>query len=133
MLKVILGLFGAFPIFDNPVSRKRLAVEQKGVTFGPQGEYSVYIGYFRHGFWRPLLHWAGVYTGSPGNTPTQWRNGRHTRITQHALIHTVRTTMCSNVLRGLVGNVLDCGGASQFALSDKALFHAGTRSNPSQD
>ena len=36
VLKVILGSFGAFPIFEKPVSRKRLVVERKGVKFGPQ-------------------------------------------------------------------------------------------------
>ncbi len=46
MVKVILGSFGAFPIFDNRVSRKRLVVERNGEKFGPRGEYSVYTGYF---------------------------------------------------------------------------------------
>ena len=45
VIKVIVGSFGAFPIFDKPVSRKRLVVERKGVKFGPRGEYSVYTGY----------------------------------------------------------------------------------------
>ncbi len=37
VLKVILGSFGAFPIFDKPVSLKRLVVERHGVKFGPRG------------------------------------------------------------------------------------------------
>ena len=32
-----LGSLGAFPIFDNLVSRTRLVVEQNGVKFGAQG------------------------------------------------------------------------------------------------
>ena len=46
MVKVILGSFGAFPIFNNLVSRKWLVVEQSRVEFEPRGEYSVYTGYF---------------------------------------------------------------------------------------
>ena len=46
VLNVILGSFGAFPIFDNLVSRKRLVVERNRVKFGLRGEYSVYTGYF---------------------------------------------------------------------------------------
>ena len=41
MLKVILGLFSAFPIFEKPVSRKRLVVEQNGVKFGPRSGVSI--------------------------------------------------------------------------------------------
>ncbi len=37
VIKVILGSLGAFPIFEKPVSRKRLVVERNGVKFGPQG------------------------------------------------------------------------------------------------
>ncbi len=37
MLKVIWGSFGAFPIFDSIVSRKRLVIEQNGVKFGSRG------------------------------------------------------------------------------------------------
>ena len=36
VVKVILGSFGAFPIFDL-ISQKWLVVEQNGVKFGPQG------------------------------------------------------------------------------------------------
>ncbi len=36
VLKVILGSLGAFPIFGNFVSRKRLVVEPNGVKFGPR-------------------------------------------------------------------------------------------------
>ncbi len=43
MIKVILRSFGAFPIFDNLVSRKWLAAERNGMKFGPQeGVFSVY-------------------------------------------------------------------------------------------
>ncbi len=43
MLNVILGSFGAFPIFENLVSRKQLLIERNRVKFGPQGwEFSVY-------------------------------------------------------------------------------------------
>ncbi len=37
MSKVILRSFGAFSIFDNLISRKRLVVEQTGPNFGPGG------------------------------------------------------------------------------------------------
>ncbi len=37
--------FGAFPIFDNLISRKRLAVEGNGTKFGPLGKYLVYTRY----------------------------------------------------------------------------------------
>ncbi len=37
VLKVILGSFGAFPIFEKPVSRKWLSVERNGVKFVPRG------------------------------------------------------------------------------------------------
>ena len=33
MVKVILGPFGEFSVIDNRISRKRLIVEQKQVTF----------------------------------------------------------------------------------------------------
>ncbi len=46
MIKVILGSFSVFPIFEKPVSRKRLVVERNGVKFGRRGEYSVCTGYF---------------------------------------------------------------------------------------
>ncbi len=47
MIKVILGSFGAFPIFEKPVSRKWLLVGRNGVKFWASGgEYSVYTGYF---------------------------------------------------------------------------------------
>ena len=43
VLKVILGSFGAFPIFDNRLSQKRLVVERNGVKFRPRGwVFSVY-------------------------------------------------------------------------------------------
>ena len=32
-----LGSFGAFPIFDDYVSQRRLAVERYGLKFGPPG------------------------------------------------------------------------------------------------
>ena len=35
MVKVILGSFGALPIFDNLVSRKWLVPKRDGVKFGP--------------------------------------------------------------------------------------------------
>ncbi len=35
LFKFSLGSFGAFPIFDDLVSRKRLVVEQNGPKFGP--------------------------------------------------------------------------------------------------
>ncbi len=34
VVKVILGSFGAFPILEKPVSRKRLVIERNGVKFG---------------------------------------------------------------------------------------------------
>ena len=41
--KVILGSLGAFPIFEKPISRKRLVVEWSGVKFGSQDwVFSVY-------------------------------------------------------------------------------------------
>ena len=50
MLNVILGSFGAFAIFDKPVSRKRLVVKRNGVKFGPrvsihciQGTFDAYV------------------------------------------------------------------------------------------
>ncbi len=46
MVKVILGSFGAFPIFGKVVSRKLLVLERNGVKFGSRGEYSVYKEYF---------------------------------------------------------------------------------------
>ncbi len=42
----ILGSLGAFPIFNNFVSRKWLVVQRNGVKFEPGGEYSVYTSYF---------------------------------------------------------------------------------------
>ncbi len=43
MLKAILGSLGAFPIFDNLVSRKWLEVERSRVKFWPQRYvFSVY-------------------------------------------------------------------------------------------
>ena len=36
VVMVILGSLGAFPIFDNIVSRNRLDVERNRVNFGPQ-------------------------------------------------------------------------------------------------
>ncbi len=35
VINVILGSFGAFPIFEKPVSRKRLVIERNGIKFGP--------------------------------------------------------------------------------------------------
>ena len=46
VIKVVLGSFGAFPIFEKPVSRKRLVIERNTVKFGLGDEYSVYTGYF---------------------------------------------------------------------------------------
>ena len=46
VIKVILGSFGAFPIFEKPVSRKRLVIEPNEVKLGLGGEHSVYTGYF---------------------------------------------------------------------------------------
>ncbi len=41
--KIILGSFGAFPSFDNLLSRNCLIIERKGVKFGPWGRvFSVY-------------------------------------------------------------------------------------------
>ncbi len=43
MFKFSLGSFGAFSIFDNLVSQKRLVVERNGPKFGPHGyAFSVY-------------------------------------------------------------------------------------------
>ena len=36
MVKVILGSFDVFPIFDNLACRKRLVIERNGVKFGPR-------------------------------------------------------------------------------------------------
>ncbi len=43
MFNFRLGSFGAFLIFDDLVSQKRLVVERKGTKFGPLGQ--VYIIY----------------------------------------------------------------------------------------
>ncbi len=43
MFKFSLGSLGAFPIFDDLVSQKRLIVEQNTPNFGAQGQvFSVY-------------------------------------------------------------------------------------------
>ena len=44
VIKVFLGSFGAFLIFEKPVSRKRLVIEWNGVKIGVGSEYSVYTG-----------------------------------------------------------------------------------------
>ena len=46
VIKAILWSFGAFPIFEKTVSRKRLVIERNGVKVGIGGEHSVYTGYF---------------------------------------------------------------------------------------
>ena len=45
VLKFSLGSFGAFPFFDDLVSRKLLVVERDGPKFGPLGQV-MYIQYF---------------------------------------------------------------------------------------
>ena len=46
MFKFTLGPFGAFLIFADLVSRKRLIVERNGHKFGHGGKSLVYIEYF---------------------------------------------------------------------------------------
>ena len=47
MFKFSLGSFGAFQIFADLVSRKRLIVERNGQNLDLRGKYLVYIEYFR--------------------------------------------------------------------------------------
>ena len=42
VFKLSLGSFGAFPFFDDLVSRKWLVVERNGAKFGPLGVYSTF-------------------------------------------------------------------------------------------
>ena len=45
VFKFSLGSFGAFPFFDDLVSRKRLLVERNGPNFGPLGGGEVFSDY----------------------------------------------------------------------------------------
>ena len=56
----------------------------------------------------------------------QWMDiGIRIPVTQHAWIHTVRTTPQAAVLRRLVCSVLGFGAASQFAFFPQKLFFPG--------
>ena len=47
VIKFSLLSFGAFPIFDNLVTPKRLVVEPNGLNFGPRGVFFQIIHKFR--------------------------------------------------------------------------------------
>ena len=45
MFKFSVGSLGAFPIFDDHVSRKGLVEERTDQNLGPRDKYTVYMGH----------------------------------------------------------------------------------------
>ena len=114
MVKDILGSIGAFPIFDNLVSRTRLAIEGNGVHLGLRGEYSVFAGVLLtvkclRSFWG---HWGHSDFRQPCISRTAGRRAKRSDIWASYLVHTceVFSVYLLQVILGSPKRISNTGG-----------------------